>query len=107
MNEILATFKIVQSQGRMEPSGVYDAAARIVVTSVFFIWNLYEGTVLEAPYEPILVKLYSIPFWRFLVVMAVLLAANWCPRVGVMFALAVFFYIEDMEKMKRPWITIE
>ena len=91
----------------MEPSGVYDAAARIVVTSVFFIWNLYEGTVLEAPYEPVLVKLYSIPFWRFLVIMAVLVAAHWCPRVGVMFALAVFFYIEDMEKLKRPWVTIE
>ena len=91
----------------MEPSGVYDAAARIVATSIFFIWNLYEGTVLEAPYEPILVKLYSIPFWRFLLVLAVLLATQWCPRVGAMVALAVFFYIEDMEKMKRPWITLE
>ena len=91
----------------MEPSGVYDATSRIMVTSIFFIWNLYEGTVLEAPYDLILVKLYSIPFWRFLVVLAVLLATQWCPRVGVMVALAVFFYIEDMEKMKRPWITLE
>jgi hypothetical protein len=24
-----------------------------------------------------------------------------------MLALAVFFYIEDMEKLRRPWVTYE
>ena len=33
----------------LAPDNVYDATARVVVTSAFFIWNLYEGSVFEAP----------------------------------------------------------
>lgn len=91
----------------LEPDGVVDAAARTIVTSIFFIWNLYEGSVFESPYDKTLVRLYSFPLFRFALVLLVLVAAYWCPRVGVMVALAVFFYIEDMEKLRRPWITHE
>ena len=91
----------------LAPENVVDAAARIIVTSVFFIWNLYEGSVFEAPYDRTLVKLYGFPLFRFMLVLLVLSAAYWCPRVGAMVALAVFFYIEDMEKLKRPWITAQ
>ncbi len=91
----------------LEPDGLMDATARTLVTSIFFIWNLYEGSVFEAPYEKTLVKLYSFPLFRFMLVLLVLMGAYWCPRVGAMVALAVFFYMEDMEKLKRPWITYE
>lgn len=87
----------------LQPDGVVDATARILVTTIFFVWNLYEGSVLEAPYSNELVKLYAFPLWRFVLVLAVLLATYWCPRVGVMFGLAVFFYFEDLEKLRRPW----
>jgi hypothetical protein len=91
----------------LEPDGVLDAAARTIVTSIFFIWNLYEGSVFESPYDRTLVRLYSFPLFRFALVLLVLVAAYWCPRVGIMVALAVFFYIEDMEKLRRPWVTYE
>ena len=91
----------------LEPDGVIDATARTIVTSLFFIWNLYEGSVFESPYDKTLVRLYSFPLFRFALVLLVLVAAYWCPRVGIMVALAVFFYMEDMEKLRRPWVTYE
>jgi hypothetical protein len=91
----------------LDPENVVDATARIVVTSIFLIWNLYEGSVFEAPYDKTLFTLYSFPLFRFALVLLILVASYWCPRVGVMVGLAVFFYIEDMEKLRRPWITYE
>jgi hypothetical protein len=88
----------------LEPDGVIDATARLLVTTTLFIWNLYEGSVMEAPYSKDLVKLYQFPFWRFVLVLAVLFASYWCPRVGAMLALTVFFYIEDLEKLSTPWV---
>ena len=81
--------------------------ALVILLWVFFIWNVYEGSVFEAPYDKTLVKLYGFPLFRFMLVLLVLVASYWCPRVGAMVALAVFFYIEDMEKLKRPWVTYE
>ena len=89
----------------MEPDGVVDATARIIVTAIFFIWNLYEGSVLESPYPIELVKLYKYPFWRIMLIFMVIAATFWCPRVGAMLTLAVFFYMEDLEKLVRPWVT--
>lgn len=91
----------------LEPDGVVDAAARTIVTSMFFIWNLYEGSVFESPYDKTLVKLYGFPLFRLVLVILVLAASYWCPRVGAMVGLAVFFYMEDMEKLRRPWVTYE
>jgi hypothetical protein len=91
----------------LQPDGVMDATARTLVTSIFFIWNVYEGSVFEAPYDKTLVKLYGFPLFRFALVLLILAAAYWCPRVGAMVALAVFFYMEDMEKLRRPWVTYE
>lgn len=89
----------------MEPDGVADATARILITAIFFVWNLYEGSVLEDPYTKELVRLYVYPFWRFALVFAIVVAAIWCPRVAAMFGLAVFFYFEDMEKLKKHWLS--
>ena len=88
----------------LEPDGVMDATARLLVTTVLFIWNLYEGSVLESPYPKELVLLYSFPLWRFVLVLAVVVATYWCPRVGIMLALTIFFYIEDLEKLSVPWL---
>ncbi len=88
----------------LEPDGVLDATARILVVAGLFIWNLYEGSVLESPYTKELVRLYSFPLWRAVLVLLVLLATYWCPRVGVMLAITVFFYIEDLEKLSTPWV---
>lgn len=91
----------------LDPENLTDATARILVVSILFIWNLYEGSVFEAPYDKTLVNLYGFPLFRFVLVLLVLVASYWCPRVGIMVALTVFFYIEDMEKLRKPWITYE
>jgi len=91
----------------LEPETMLDATARTLVVSVLLIWNLYEGSVFEAPYDKTLFQLYGFPLFRFVLVLLVLVASYWCPRVGVMLGLAVFFYFEDMEKLRRPWITYE
>lgn len=91
----------------LQPDGVIDATARTLVTSLFFIWNVYEGSVFEAPYDKTLVTLYGFPLFRLALVLLVLAAAYWCPRVGAMAAFTVFFYMEDMEKLRRPWVTYE
>lgn len=90
----------------LEPENVWDAAARIIVTTVFFLWILYEGSVFESPYPNTLVQLYGFPLFRLVLVLLVFASAYWCLRVGAMVALAVFFYIEDMEKLRRAWVTI-
>ena len=87
----------------LEPEGVTDATARLLVTAALFIWNLYEGSVLESAYPKELVQLYGFPLWRLVLVLLVLIASSWCPRVGVMLALTVFFYMEDLEKLSTPW----
>ena len=90
----------------LQPDGVADAAARIIITAAFFLWNLYEGSVIESPYPMLFVTLDSWPLWRFMLVLLTFVGAYWCPRVGVMIALAVFFYIEDLEKLSPPWVRI-
>lgn len=89
----------------LEPDGIWDATARIIVTTAFFLWILYEGSVFESPYPQVLVQLYGLPLFRFVLVLLVLVSAYWCPRVAAMVSLAVFFYIEDMEKLRTPWVT--
>lgn len=89
----------------LTPDGITDATARTLVTAILFVWNVYEGSVFESPYDKTLVRLYGFPLFRFMLVLLVLVASYWCPRVGAMTAIAVFFYIEDMEKLRRPWVT--
>lgn len=89
----------------LEPDGMLDATARTLVTAILFIWNVYEGSVFESPYDKTLVKLYGFPLFRLVLVLLVIAGSYWCPRVGAMTAIAVFFYIEDMEKLRRPWVT--
>jgi hypothetical protein len=91
----------------LEPENMVDATARTLVASLFLIWNLYEGSVFEAPYDKQLFQLYGFPLFRFVLLLLVLIASYWCPRVGVMVGLAIFFYFEDMEKLRTPWVTYE
>ena len=57
----------------------------------------------EAEYSRTMVDLYMFPWWRLLVVLAVLTAALWCPRVGIVAALAAFFYLADMGTLLTPF----
>ena len=43
-----------------------------------------------------MVALWEYPAWRFLLLFTIWLGAEWCPRVGVMTATAVVFYVVNM-----------
>jgi len=63
---------------------------------------IVNSTLFEAQYGDKLIDLYTRPWWRILVVLLVIAGAVWCPRVGIVIALAVFFYLNDMESLVTP-----
>jgi len=80
----------------MEPTGPVDMALRIVMVLALFGWNVFEGLSLRTPYPATIVALWDSPVWRMALLLAIWLGAEWCPRVGIMTALAVVSYIVDM-----------
>lgn len=75
----------------------------IFIASALFIWCLYEGSVLELPYPELFIKLYNLPLWRFVLLLLILVATDWSPYIGVLLALSIFYYIEDIEKLTQKW----
>ena len=80
-----------------------DSVLRLIVTAIFLLWNVIEGSVFYNEYPASFVTLYPIPIWRFLLLAALVAGASWCPSVGVMFAFTVFFYVMDMEVTMEKW----
>jgi len=64
---------------------------------------LRYGTVFEQEYGPVLTNLYPYPMWRILIVGLLLSAAVWSPAVGLLVALLLFFYLNDMETLLTPF----
>lgn len=80
-----------------------DDYAKIMVTLFFLGWNIIEGAVFENEYPHIFVKLYSIPMWRLILLIALIAGAIWDQFVGVMLAFTAFFYVMDMEVTMDKW----
>jgi hypothetical protein len=80
----------------MDPKGPVDMALRIVIILALFGWNVFEGLSLRTPYPATIVALWNSPVWRMALLLTIWLGAEWCPRVGIMTALAVVCYIVDM-----------
>lgn len=71
---------------------------------LFFLgWNVIEGAVFENEYPYIFVKLYPIPIWRALLLIALVAGSMWDPYVALMMAFATFFYAMDMEVTLEKW----
>jgi hypothetical protein len=83
-----------------------EATMQIIALFLIFVWLMLYGTVFEVPYPKQLVELHALPLWRLVLVILVLVAANWCPRVGLYTGLAVFFYLADLEKLTTPFVPI-
>lgn len=79
--------------------GIFRALAVLLATIVIVKYS----TLFEEGYSKKLTDLYVYPWWRFLVVMLVLTSAIWCPRVGILVALVVFFYLSDMNTLITPF----
>jgi len=83
----------------VEIYNVVDSAASTSLTIVLLLWLISYGSIFEVEYNPKLVELYKFPWWRLLVGLLLVAASVWCPRVGIMSAMVVFFYFMDLETL--------
>jgi hypothetical protein len=74
---------------------------------IVFIFGfiLHSGSVFETSYPSQFVELYALPWWRLFIVLLVVIGAWWCPRVGIVVALAAFFYLNDMHSLTSPFVV--
>lgn len=83
--------------------GTTDGIFRAIAVVLAAVVIIRYSTLFEEEYTQKLTDLYVHPWWRMLVVLLVLTSAIWCPRVGILVALIVFFYLSDMDILVRPF----
>ena len=76
----------------------------VILLTILFI--LFSSSVFELSYPKQIVELYAVPWWRFLVVILVVIGTWWCPRVGFVLALAAFFYLNDMHILTSSFVNV-
>jgi hypothetical protein len=64
------------------------------------------SSVFEQEYHTKLINLYMYPWWRMLIIFLVISAAVWNPRIGILVALVVFFYLSDMNTLITPFPSL-
>ncbi len=83
--------------------GTTDGIFRAISVTFIAVVIVRYSTIFEQEYTEKLTDLYIHPWWRILVVLLVLTAVIWCPRVGILVALVVFFYLSDMNTLVMPF----
>lgn len=83
--------------------GTTDGIFRALAVLIIGVIIVKYSTLFEEEYSEKLTNLYIYPWWRILVVLLVLSSAIWCPRVGILVALVVFFYLSDMNTLITPF----
>ena len=83
--------------------GTTDGVLRTLFVFLGVIVIVYYSSLMERPYHQKLATLYLHPWWRILVLLIVLFAALWCPRVGIITAFIVFLYLNDMNTLITPF----
>jgi hypothetical protein len=86
-------------------SNTLDGALRTVFVGVAAVVLVIYSMPFETQYHGKLIDLDMAPWWRLLTVLLVLTAAIWCPRVGILVALVVFFYLGDMQTLLTPFAS--
>jgi len=76
----------------------------IAIILVFTFLAVFHSTAFEVEYSKNLINLYINPWWRLLVVALVIAAAMWSPRIGILVALAAFFYLSDIGALITPFV---
>ena len=82
--------------------GTADGVMRALSVIVIGILIVKYSTIFEQEYTNKLTNLYIHPWWRLLIVLLIVLSSLWCPRVGILVGLLVFFYLSDMEILINP-----
>ncbi len=83
----------------LQSSGKIDTIARLSIAILLGVWLLMVGLSFQAEYPRDLIELAGQPWWRLLMILAAVAAAFWCPRVGVLAALAVVVYLADLRAL--------
>lgn len=83
----------------LQSSGKIDTIARLSVAILLGVWLVTVGLSFQAEYPRDLIELAGQPWWRLLMILAAMAAAFWCPRVGVLAALAVVVYLADLRAL--------
>jgi len=83
--------------------GSTDGIFRAISVLLAGVIIVKYSTLFEEGYAQKLTDLYIHPWWRILVVFLALTSALWCPRVGILIALVVFFYLSDMNTLITPF----
>ena len=78
----------MSSTDALAPTSRHDGYLRMATALALFLWLFFVGTHLETPYPSALVESYALPLTRVFLLILVLLAASWCPTVGILAALA-------------------
>lgn len=74
-----------------------ETIARLVFTSFFFLWNIFEGFKIDTHYPHKFVVLYFFPLWRLLLLTCLVVGGLWCQSLSMMMAFAIFFYFMDLQ----------
>jgi hypothetical protein len=83
--------------------GTTDGIFRAIIVVITGVIIVKYSTIFEEEYTRKLTDLYIYPWWRILVVFLVITSAIWCPRVGILVALIIFFYLSDMNTLITPF----
>lgn len=86
--------------------GTTDGVFRAFAIFLTVLLLVFYSTLFEETYSEKLTDLYIYPWWRILVVLLVLTSAIWCPRIGILVALLVFFYLSDMNTLVTPLVNL-
>ena len=92
----------MRSPAWLQVNGLSDGIYRAIVVLLIIAFIIPYSAVFEEEYHSKLAHLYTYPWWRILVVLLLLAGASWCPRVGILLALVVFFYLSDMNLLISP-----
>jgi hypothetical protein len=83
--------------------GTTDGIFRAIAVTLVGVIIVKYSTLFEEEYTQKLTDLFIHPWWRILIVLLVVSSAIWCPRVGILVALVVFFYLSDMNTLITPF----
>ena len=82
-----------------------EKSLEVGVIVLLLSYVLFFGSVFEESYSKEMVDFYVQPWWRFLIISLVAVASWWSPRVGLVTALAVFLYLNDMDILTSPFLN--
>lgn len=83
--------------------GTVDGIFRAISVVLAGVVIVKYSSLFEEGYSQKFTDLYIYPWWRILIVLLALTSAIWCPRVGILIALIVFFYLSDMNTLITPF----